>query len=228
MPGSSASLQLQARARALGEPSRHAIFEHVRLAGRPVGVAELAELVGLHPNAVRQHLAKLREAGLLVERVAPSGGPGRPPLVYEPAEADYGLWGSSGAYERLAVLLTEVVETGDSPEEVGRRAGRAWRGDGTTADELAAFMDRQGFEPEVKGKRRVEVVLHACPFQAAVERSPDVVCALHLGLALGMADGSDVHVDELVAKDPRRAGCRVRLAPGRPEDAPPARLVRRR
>jgi DNA-binding transcriptional ArsR family regulator len=37
------------------------------------------------------------------------------------------------------------------------------------------------------------------------------VCALHLGVAQGFADGSGVVVEELVPTDPRRPHCQLRL-----------------
>ena len=69
---------LQAQARALGDPTRHAIFRQIADAGRPVGIAELTEQFDVHHNAIRQHLAKLVAAGLLVEAKAPTNGRGRP------------------------------------------------------------------------------------------------------------------------------------------------------
>lgn len=50
---------VQEQARALGDPTRHAIFRNIAEAGGPVGVAELTEQLGLNHNAIRQHLAKL-------------------------------------------------------------------------------------------------------------------------------------------------------------------------
>jgi hypothetical protein len=59
----------------------------------------------------------------------------------------------------------------------------------------------------------VEIVLQACPFESAALADPDSVCALHLGIAEGVADltGDRVIVDELVPHDARRANCRLRL-----------------
>ena len=54
---------LQEQARALGDPTRHSIFQYVADAGHPVGVAELTAHLGLNHNAIRQHLAKLVSAG---------------------------------------------------------------------------------------------------------------------------------------------------------------------
>jgi len=113
---------LQAQARALGDPTRHRIFRFVVEARRPVGVAELTELVGLNHNAVRQHLATLCEAGLLEREQAPSVGRGRPRLQYRPRPDADGRWGTVGPYERLSLLLAEMVTSGDRAEEVGRRS----------------------------------------------------------------------------------------------------------
>ena len=45
-------------------------------------MAELTEHFGLNHNAIRQHLAKLVDADLVVEDKAPSTGRGRPRLSY--------------------------------------------------------------------------------------------------------------------------------------------------
>lgn len=72
---------LQRQARALGDPTRYRIFRYVAGAGHPVTVAEITAHVELHHNGVRQHLAKLCEAGLL-EETSSAGGRGRPALRY--------------------------------------------------------------------------------------------------------------------------------------------------
>jgi predicted ArsR family transcriptional regulator len=217
-----ATKTLQEQARALGDPTRHAIFTHLGASAAPVTIAELTARFPLHHNAIRQHLAKLVDAELVFEAKAPASGPGRRRLVYTTGPAAEGRWGATGPYERLSRLLVEIIRTGRSPEEVGRRAAdqfrvRAPSGD-VTAD-LAAAMARQGFDPEVRTARGdPEIVLHTCPFAAAAVADRDTVCSLHLGLAEGLADGTDARVDELVAYDPRKAECRLRLtaegAPG--------------
>ncbi|MHB1137972.1 MAG: helix-turn-helix domain-containing protein, partial [Microthrixaceae bacterium] len=50
---------LQVQARALGDPTRHSIFRYLAASDAPVGVAELTEHLGVHHNAIRQHLTKL-------------------------------------------------------------------------------------------------------------------------------------------------------------------------
>ena len=216
---------LQEQARALGDPTRHAVFRHIADAGRPVGVAELTERFAFNHNAIRQHLAKLVVAKLVVETKAASSGRGRPPLMYAIHPAAEGQWGTTGPYERLSRLLVEIIRTGLSPEEVGRRAAGAFRvptPSGDAVADISAAMARQGFDPEVRNMPRgAEIVLHTCPFERTARADRDTVCSLHLGISEGLADRGGVEVTELVAYDPRRAECRVRLR--RTEvDAPPA------
>lgn len=211
------SSMLQAQAQALGSPTRHGIFRHLVDAARPVDIAELTEAFGFNHTAIRQHLAKLLAAGLVVESKAAATGPGRPRLVYTIAPAAESRWGAVGPYERLAVLLAEIIRTGDTPVDVGRRAGAQFAVASGPAEtslaDIAAVMASQGFDPEVRTRgRKVELVLHTCPFESAVLTDRDTVCDLHLGLAEGLASCTDhVAVDELIAKDPRRAGCRLRM-----------------
>lgn len=211
---------LQQQARALGDPTRHRIFEYVAASPGPVGIAELTAEFEFNHNAIRQHLAKLLDAGLVVETTVPTGGRGRPRLQYRVEPSADSRWGSVSSYERLSVLLTEIISSGDSPEEVGRRAGMEFEVASQPAEavsDIADVMARLGFEPVVQDKgSRVDVVLGACPFASAVLTSRDVVCGLHLGLAEGMTAGTEgLSVDELVAKDPRRAGCRLKLRAAR-------------
>lgn len=215
--------QVQRQARALGDPTRHRIFQLVVGAGGPIGVAALTEAVGLHHNAVRQHLAKLVDAGLVRESVAPVSGRGRPRLQYEPDPAARGRWVAHGPYERLSGWLAEVIRTGDDAFEVGRRVGRAdtvvtgvdAAAGAAAPDPVAVLVDRMaadGFDPVLARRRdRIEITLATCPFESTAVADPDTVCELHRGIAVGVAEtAGGVVVDELVRKDPRRANCRLR------------------
>lgn len=209
----------QDQARALGDPTRHEIYRYVATAGRDVDVAELTEHTGLNHNAVRQHLAKLVAAGLVVGGREQRSRPGRPRLVYRPvsdAPAD-------GGYERLAGWLTEVILTGDTPVEVGRRAGARTAAplegaDIAPVEHLRSAMEAHGFAPTIRRRAgATEIVLGRCPFTTAVLTDPNTICALHLGLAEGAAaQVAGLQVDELVPHDPRRAGCRLLLSEHRP------------
>ena len=113
---------LQRQARALGDPTRHEVFRVVAQAGRPIDVAELTEHFGLNHNAIRQHLAKLVEAELVVETKAPATGRGRPRLVYEVDPRSESRWGVAGA---LRAPL--AVAGGDGADGGHPRRGRSAR-----------------------------------------------------------------------------------------------------
>lgn len=126
----------------------------------------------------------------------------------------------TGPYERLALRLAEVIHRGETPVEVGRRAGgRAVAdaavdaADGDPIGAVEQVMARNGFEPAVEQRgTEVDIVLRSCPFASAAAAMPDVVCELHHGIATGAAEQvGGVVVDELVAKDPRQAPCCLRL-----------------
>jgi predicted ArsR family transcriptional regulator len=123
-------------------------------------------------------------------------------------------------------LLSEVIRTGDTPREVGRRAGRAMRtvgaGPASAVDQVCDAMARQGFDPEVLPRGdHTDVVLHTCPFESTAVADPATVCQLHLGLAEGLVeDTAGVEVGRLVAKDPRRADCLLELRITTPAIAP--------
>jgi len=221
---------LQQEARALGDPTRHAIFRTLAAADRPLDVGDLTERFDLNHNAIRQHLAKLVAAGLVTESRAAAAGPGRPRNVYAVDAAAAGRWDDTGPYEELSRLLAEIITSGDSAEEVGRRSGSRLAAAvaaaaGDPLDTLVAAMARQGFDPEVvqsragdRGPEQAEIVLHRCPFATTADEARDTVCSLHLGLAEGLVGGSGLQVRELIAREPASADCRVRLAAG----APPA------
>lgn len=209
---------VQRQARALGDPTRYDIFRFVAESRTPVRVSALAEYLGFNHNAVRQHLAKLTEAGLLTEERSSPTTTGRPPLVYRVAPTAMGSWGAPGPYELLALLLLDVARGTRSPEEAGAEAGRAL----ATAcppgvdplDALETEMARRGFEPrrETSGPM-TEIVLERCPFMAAANADPETVCAVHRGLAAGILEGMDAdqRVENLVVHDPVRAGCRLQI-----------------
>jgi DNA-binding transcriptional ArsR family regulator len=97
--------------RALADPTRRAVFE--KLAARELSVSELTAGFEVSQPAISQHLAALRQAGLVAERRA-----GR--FVYYRAEPDglsplmtwidryRALW--SDRLQKLATVLQEMEE----------------------------------------------------------------------------------------------------------------------
>jgi len=205
------------RARALGDPTRRSLHRALEGSDRPWTVAELSEQVGVHHNAVRRHLAILREAGLVLEHHETRDRPGRPRLLYEAAPVPLD---GRAAYEQLSLLLLDLAHSGGDPRATGRVIGRreatrlGLSGDDTTSA-LETHARVHGFAP-VRVRRPDggdELLLEQCPVATAATRDPATVCALHLGLAQGIADGSTPCEVDLVARDPKRAGCRLRVRP---------------
>ncbi len=217
---------LQRRARALGDPTRFRIFRCIVESPEPLRVAQITEQLGLNHNAIRQHLAKLREAGLIREERGSGDGPGRPPLQYRLATEVAGTWGTASPYEDLARLLLELHKSGRSPREVAAAFGRSLvppRYSNRSLEHLEAEMARRGFEPHRREQGgEVELVLGRCPYQALAATDPDVVCEIHLGLAEGIVEaaGADLEVTQLVARDPAHAGCSLMLRYTRPVSKP--------
>jgi len=197
-----------------------AILQLIRVADGPVTATALAAATGLHHTAVRQHLAVLTEAGLIVAIRLPHTGRGRPSTGYHPVDEVDG----AVAYRELASLLAEAVRLGRSARAAGRDAGARVEPseDGAVAT-LRAEAARLGFRPTVRDGTggRHEIVLRECPFAELARRDPGTVCELHVGLAEGIADRSGaIEVEGIRLADPFRGGCRIVVRDA--DDRPPA------
>lgn len=196
------------RAKALSTPSRVDILTRLRRSPSPLTAADLAEAMGMHHTAVREHLALLVEAGMVRGEGLPVIGRGRPRTGYvvvdraEPAES----------YRELAAMLADAVRTGQSAREAGRAAGRrvTLSPDGAVAS-LRDEAERLGFRPQVRVKGQVhDVVLQHCPFGQLASERPETVCDLHLGIAEGVCSlAGGAVVEGIRLADPRKGGCRI-------------------
>ena len=207
---------MQQQAKALGDPTRNFIFRYIADAEDAVDVVELTRHLGLNHNAIRQHLSQLVGAGLVVRRTAPAEGRGRPRQLFEIHPSVDERWGAGGPYQRLSLLLIEMLRSGDSAVDVGRRAGEeiVLRTDSgrPAVEQLGEAITGGGFDPVLVSDESAEFVLRHCPFADAASFDPATICALHLGLAQGLAGQFEgVVVEELVPRDPRQAGCRLRF-----------------
>jgi predicted ArsR family transcriptional regulator len=205
---------IQREARALGDPTRHRVFRYIADSERPVTVAELTAYVQLNHNAVRQHLAVLKDVGLILEEIESRNRPGRPRLLYRLHPEAAGKWGTPGAYAWLAALLAEALQHGWSAREVGREEGLRRSQEYVDSDPIDAIEQElvgSGFRPRRSDRgRQMGFVLGRCPFTDVAATHPETVCQLHLGLAEGLAEGlGALIVDRLTAKDPHQAGCRL-------------------
>jgi predicted ArsR family transcriptional regulator len=197
----------------LAQPTRARLLALLRESGRPVATAELAELAGLHPNGVRNHLEQLREVGL-VERERSSSGRGRPRDEWTATGAE--LDGETSATGDLVRWMARAYPTGRSNlrriESVGREAGLEIAVEPGT-DSRRSFvlaLNALGFEAE-DGEREGGFCcrLGRCPYREAVHENQEVICALHRGLTQGLLETADrrFRLEEFQPRDPDRAGC---------------------
>jgi predicted ArsR family transcriptional regulator len=180
----------------LADVSRVAVLETLRRAGRPLAVPEIAAEVGLHPNTVRAHLARLVEHGYASGGPEERERPGRPRLLYSATAAprdderrNYRLL----AEALLAYLAGRDEDRGAAAVAAGRAYGElAIRRGRPLAEADVASATRQmvellaeaGFAPhaDAEGSR---IELRRCPFRELAEADPDVVCGVHLGIMQG-------------------------------------------
>lgn len=179
---------------------RRQVLDTIHRAAAPVGVSEIADHLGVHPNTARFHLEALVDDGV-VERVPDTpSGPGRPRVGYR---ARPGLArGDARRYRVLAeILLSHLSATNDDPSAAATAAGRTWGAylvprpapfqeitRGEAVDRLTAMLDGLDFAPEpVAGEHGPpdRVRLRHCPFLELAEPHRDLVCPLHLGLMQG-------------------------------------------
>lgn len=208
-PDESGGLPNPAIARALSAPLRRRILDLIAAADHPVSVGELTDALGCNHNAVRQHLARLTEVGLVRESVEDRTRPGRPRFLYRATPPP-------DPYARLARLLLFLRARGGTARAAGREQGRVDASHVAPmdpVDALEADARRNGFAPQrVTKGRRIDLVLDACPLADAAVDDPRTVCALHRGLAEGLVDGlGGARVESFVVHDPHTAGCRIQV-----------------
>src|SRR3954452_18410575 len=138
---------------ALTQPTRARLFGLLSELRRPAGTDELAERLDLHPDGVRTHLERLREAGL-VTRERPRQTRGRPKDMWVVA-ADARPGGHPpSAYTALGRWLARVIRPGRTGpravEATGRDIGRelvAEDAAGSPEARMHATLAALGFQP---------------------------------------------------------------------------------
>jgi predicted ArsR family transcriptional regulator len=179
--------------------SRASVLDMLLAADAPLGVREVAQQMGLHPNTARFHLEALVHAGLAVREAEERDTPGRPRIGYlAVAEGPAG----QRRYRLLAEMLTSLIAgTMPDPRTAAEEAGREWGAylteqpqpyqRLTTAEaieKLTATMAELGFAPQVEAAAEgaeYQLCLRQCPFREVARKHQGVICTLHLGLMRG-------------------------------------------
>jgi predicted ArsR family transcriptional regulator len=211
---------------ALAQPTRARLFEMLRDLRRPASTEELAERLALHPNGVRVHLARLREAGLVVRERSPRA-PGRPRDMWLIAPDAQPAGEPPTGYANLGRWLARVISpsrrTLRAVEEEGRQIGRdlapETAGDPVPAEtRMHAQLVTLGFQPrrEVESGGALTYRLCNCPYREAVHENQAVVCTLHLGITRGLLEAiaPETELTGFVPHDPDTAGCLIELRGG--------------
>lgn len=205
----------------LAQATRAQLFELLCELRRPASTDELAEALGRHPNGIRLHLERLRDAGLVARErsslgrgrprdmwlVSAGARPGgRPPTAY----AQLGRW-LARAIRPGKTTLRDVESTG---REIGRQLAPETRGDAEAS--MYATLAALGFEPmrESHAPQRLTYRLCNCPYRDAAAENPQVVCGLHRGVTRGLLDELEAssELEAFVPRDPARAGCLIELS----------------
>src|SRR4029079_9674941 len=98
----------------LGDNTRYGIYLELARAARPLVTAEIAEMLGLHPNTVRPHLDRMREVGLLDVTTDARGEVGRPQDRYSLAAAYPSLGLEPPTVPVLARMVLAMAERLDA------------------------------------------------------------------------------------------------------------------
>lgn len=209
---------------ALAQRTRARIFAQLVERRSAAGTEELAGLLGLHPNGVRRHLERLREAGL-VERQRRRGSRGRPADRWLVAAGARPGGERPSGYADLARWLARATPSGPSRlraiERAGREIGRelAPASAEDPAEDFRSVVAALGFQPKVAPKDGggFACTLENCPYRASVRENPDVVCTLHRGITVGLLAEIEpkARLIRFEPHDPDRAGCLVEVE--RPE-----------
>ncbi len=210
--------------KALGDNTRSAIYLELARSPRPLATVDISDALGLHPNTVRPHLERMREAGLLEVEVGGRGDVGRPQHRYSIAPNAPSLGfepPTMPVLARMALAMAARLHGGpDDAEAVGRSEGSAravpYVHAPSTLEALVSDLDRLGFDPMVTDRPDdpdAAVVSFAhCPFADLAEVHPDLVCGLHRGLVAGfVAQMGDAEVREFCTLT-SRTPCRVTVA----------------
>jgi len=200
--------RLYETARALGEETRFKIYRAICVSDDPVPVTTLADSFSLHPNAIRQHLARLEQAGLVVSQAdREGGGAGRPRRLYEPSPKPLEFAHPPRSMRTLVAVLAEAIDALPSDHRTlvrfGRGWGRSWaarrkremngsapRSRRDRAELLARELRDWGWRPTSRPEgARVRLSTDHCLFRDVIGANTNGrCCALEQGLVTGLVE----------------------------------------
>lgn len=169
---------------------REAILALLRSASHPRTILELADEIQVHANTVRFHLEALRRAGQVEQLSGPTGGVGRPPVLFR-ATRRMDPDGPTNYRLLAAMLASHLAASSRDPVATAAELGRTWgpqlintsdderprrrpvhRGEALT--QMIGVLGDLGFAPEPPtGPRDQTIRLRHCPFLGLVADRAD-------------------------------------------------------
>ena len=197
--------QIEEIAGTLGDATRRGVYVMIRETHDPVTAAQIAQAFEIHPNVARHHLDRLTAAGFIQvsDRKPANQTAGRPAKRYEATDKSVSVQYSSRKYDRLAELLTQVIEHLDDgtalevAERVGHDYGRTLGSEiGIPEDEgyeIAALAVARAMMGEGLGASTVpgenRIVAQFCPL-ADDEEANAIVQSLDHGIVQGLLESA--------------------------------------
>ena len=184
----------------LADSSRYAIYQEVVAAAEPLSTVEIAERLDLHPNTVRLHLEKMRDAGLLEAFSDRHGAVGRPQYRWSVRSHAPLLGVEPSGFRLLAHLLAEVPV--EPPGDAVQPSGHAGEPSGDSGEPSADA----GRASSVGRRRGLERTLGRRPGPSRGSEGSAAVC-----LRVAMAELADLGFDPALDEDATVADAGVRV-----------------
>jgi predicted ArsR family transcriptional regulator len=190
--------------RALGDSTRFAIYSHIASSPKPTTVKELVDTFGLHHSAIRIHLHKLQESGLVTCRKLSRGGMvGRPQLAFVTGSRPLSITLPPRNYQFLAQLVLDLAMADGVTSEALDSFGFAWgrrymrervHGDGALDPTKALDIVCKEINDDLGGSLQHEslngdgyaLVETNCLFSDVATAHDPSVCLLHQAAIRGM------------------------------------------
>jgi predicted ArsR family transcriptional regulator len=217
--------------KALGEDTRFAIFSEIANAATPLTVKDLVAMFGMHHSAIRIHLNKLEEAGLIVShKLHQKGAVGRPQLAFRANPNTMTLTLPPRDYPMLAELAIGFTRSMAYKENDMSAFGEQWGRDYVRTRGVAPSDGRplEGslrlFLAELEGMGMLPtwdavngggtLGLANCPFGELAARNVPTVCTIHQSVLRGMFEeisGAPLRWDQRACQAKGDAGCVIDL-----------------
>jgi predicted ArsR family transcriptional regulator len=198
--------QIETITGALGDTTRRGIYIMVREAHKAVTANQIAAAFDIHPNVARHHLDRLLHEGFVRISEEPISTPaaGRPAKRYEVTEKSVNVQYSARKYDRLAELLTKVIDELDDgrsldvAEAVGHAYGIQLAGEIGLASEEGFEEAAMAVAQSMMGKglgastdpAENRIVAQFCPLCSTTATQPQVVSRIDHGIVQGLLESA--------------------------------------